>query len=599
MQLILANPAGWWALLGIPAVVLIHFLQHQARRLHVSTLFLLEHLGQESTEGRVFERVRNSASLWLQLLAVLLITWLLIEPRWVRPNSVQRVVVVLDSSASMSAFRERVEERLPRALRRLDRASATTEWRVIETDPGRGTLYAGQDLDALRARLGTWEPRLGTHDARPALRVAASLVGAAGTVVFVSDHEPGGLPPGVSWLGVGEPVANCGFTGLRLTRDAGAETWQTMVRNHGAVALERTWHVEAEGQPTEARTLRLEPGEARRLSGPFPPGLDAFHLVLSGDRFALDDRLPVIRPRPKRLALAWSVDESAEPFVERFIESLDRTDRVGRTQEPDLELRSYRKGILPGLDVNRICFQRPGAEPQTEGNGLVVAEEHSLVEGLSWQGLLCQATETIPDPDRADVLVWSGKHPIVYLRSGPEARQLVIAFDLAASNADRLPAFVIMLHRFAESVRADKRATAWENVEVHQVLDLAADEAGGDLVTRPEPRSGLAETVRPARQVRLHRAPAVPCLFEVEQDGEVIYRGGARFADLREADLGEAVSGDRLEAAVKEAAHTHSRPDPLGPVWILLAAAALLGSWAASGRSRFTARGEAKGTVRA
>ena len=204
MQLIIGNPAGWWALLGIPAVILIHFLQHEARRMRVSTLFLLEHLGQESTEGRVFERVRNSASLWLQLLAVLLVTWLLVAPRWVRSDSVQRVAVVLDSSVSMSAFKDRIEHQVPLALRRLGRASATTEWRVIETDPGRGTLYAGQDLSELRVRLQGWQPRLGTHDTRAALRVASNLVGPAGTVVLVSDHEPGALPPGVSWLGVGE-----------------------------------------------------------------------------------------------------------------------------------------------------------------------------------------------------------------------------------------------------------------------------------------------------------------------------------------------------------------------------------------------------------
>jgi hypothetical protein len=249
--------------------------------------------------------------------------------------------------------------------------------------------------------------------------------------------------------------------------------------------------------------------------------------------------------------------------------------------------------------VNRICFQRPGASAQPEGTGLVVAEEHPLVEGLSWQGLLCEATETVPDPERSEVLVWSGAYPLVYLRSAPEAQQLVVAFDVASSNAERLPAFVIMLHRFAESVRAAKRTTTWANVEVHQALELVVNATGGELVTRPEGGWGMAETMRPARQAGLLRAPPAPCLFAVEQDGETVFRGGARFADLREADLSAAASGNRLEDAVKEAAMSHSRPDPLAAVWILLAAAALLGAWAASGRARFAARDPTvKGAVR-
>ena len=103
-SLLFSNPAGFWALLGIPAVLLIHFLQRESRRVRASTLFLLEQLAPESAQGRRFERLRNSAALWLQLLAVLLFAWLLAGPRWLRPDSVQKVVFVLDSSASMSAF---------------------------------------------------------------------------------------------------------------------------------------------------------------------------------------------------------------------------------------------------------------------------------------------------------------------------------------------------------------------------------------------------------------------------------------------------------------------------------------------------------------
>src|SRR6266852_6859515 len=100
-----ANPWGFLALLGVPAILAIHFLQRESRRVVSSTVFLLEQLSPVSARGRRIERLRNSIPLWLQLLAVLLLAWLLAQPRWLRKDSTQRVIAVLDSSVSMTAFR--------------------------------------------------------------------------------------------------------------------------------------------------------------------------------------------------------------------------------------------------------------------------------------------------------------------------------------------------------------------------------------------------------------------------------------------------------------------------------------------------------------
>ncbi len=100
----LANPLGLLALIAIPIVIAIHFLQRRAQVIPSSTLFLLEKTQKESASGRKFDRLMNSIPLWLQLLIVLLITWLLVQPRFVKSNSTQRIAIVLDSSASMSVF---------------------------------------------------------------------------------------------------------------------------------------------------------------------------------------------------------------------------------------------------------------------------------------------------------------------------------------------------------------------------------------------------------------------------------------------------------------------------------------------------------------
>ena len=98
---------------------------------------------RESVEGKRFERIRSSVPLWLQLLMVLLLTWLLVQPRWLRQDSVQPLAVVLDNSASMTAYLDEAGEDLEVALRKMSESVARTEFYVIESTLSSGSLYRG------------------------------------------------------------------------------------------------------------------------------------------------------------------------------------------------------------------------------------------------------------------------------------------------------------------------------------------------------------------------------------------------------------------------------------------------------------------------
>ena len=241
MPLILANPLGFWALLGIPAVLLIHFLQRESRRLAVSTLFLLERIDRESVKGRKFYRLRQSVPLWLQLLVVLILTWLLIEPRWTSARSVQRVVLVLDHSASMEAFQGDLATALRREIPPLTALVGTTEYTLIESTLTGSNLYRGTSFEELMAVLENWSPSASTHSAESALRVGRSLAGAEGTLIYVTDHVLTEIPYGAALLSVGEAVENVGFTGLRVVEEEGIATWQATLRNYAATSQKRSW----------------------------------------------------------------------------------------------------------------------------------------------------------------------------------------------------------------------------------------------------------------------------------------------------------------------------------------------------------------------
>ena len=203
MPVIFANPLGFLALLGIPAILLIHFLQRESRRLPISTLFLLEHIDRQSIKGRKFDRLRSSFPLWLQLLSVLILTWLLVEPRWTSERSVQRVVIIIDSSASMVAFQNQLADELTQTIPPLTSAVATTEYRLVESQLRGDNLYSGTEFPALLTALENWNPSDSAHSPETALRVGRSLAGSEGTLIFVTDHPRETLPFGTVQLSIG------------------------------------------------------------------------------------------------------------------------------------------------------------------------------------------------------------------------------------------------------------------------------------------------------------------------------------------------------------------------------------------------------------
>ncbi|MBL9130282.1 MAG: VWA domain-containing protein, partial [Verrucomicrobiaceae bacterium] len=456
MNFSFSNPLGLWALLGLPAVVVIHLLQRRSRRQVVTTLFLLQQMRRESETGSRIERLRTSPPFWMQLLMVLLLTWLLAQPRWLKNDAVQRIAVVLDSSASMQAFREPALLAVRDVLGALTSPTTRAELTLLTSDTEAASLYHGGSALELMKAAATWEPLLGVHDFTPALRTARSLTGLKGVVILVTDHALTEKPPFDAHLvSVGEKTANAGFAGMSVEEKDGQWFWRAMVRNYSDVTLERTWLAKADGAKSEPKKLVLRAGETQTLSGPFPPG--DVTLELSPDAFTLDDTLPMMRPMPKILAVKAEL-----PWLAELMERFAHVQMVkGPAQADVAALETNGDSMPPATQHACVFLPSPAA---LAGNlvylkGNIVAETHPLVAGLSWQGLLARETPPLPRTPEDRVLLWQGERPLIALRQTKSgARQLLCHFDTGTSNALRLPALAVLLHRFLESVREEKLA---------------------------------------------------------------------------------------------------------------------------------------------
>lgn len=572
-------------MLGIPAIILIHFLQRKAVVLPVSTLFLLEKTQREATTGRNFDRLTNSIPLWMQLLAVLVLTWLLVEPRYPLAKSTQRIGIVIDSSASMIVSKDRVIEQLGTELPNLIGFATDVEYTLFESTPGKPRLYAGSSTEDLLATLRQWKPTAGVTDPTQALRLTRSLVSREGMVLYVTDTPTEKLPFDARSLSVGKTIDNVGFTGVAFENKQGDLLWRATIQNYTDQPLTRTWQMlDAAGQSTAAKTIQIDARSLLTLQSVFPAKATRVKLVLSGDEFPVDDTLHLVRPAPKMLYLESA--PALENLSKKLLRAIEQIE-LGTAVNKDLSLVSYDPLDPAPIEGNAIIFANDGTQGGKYLAGGIIAEKHPLLDGLNWQSLLVRETIALEIRPSDQVLLIQDKRPLILLRDIPAtatqaaSQQLLFNFDPRLSNIENQPALIVTLLRFAEQIRTRKVAPSSQNLETAQPLQIATKTAEKPLPMVREIIDDQGKTVR-SEPVNL----AVP-LFTADEPGYYRYRQGEEilldaatyFADTREADFRACGEENQLGDISASAVQAHSKSDPFWHYWMLALIALLLASW--------------------
>lgn len=581
---VLANPLGLWALLGVPVVLAIHFFQQRSRAHPISTLFLLEPLVPESRHGRTWERLRSSRALWLQLLAIVLATWLLIQPRWIRAESVQTIAIVIDDSVAMTAFRPATEKAVTGIIAKHDGQAAHTEWLLLTTDPRKPPLYHGRDHSAALAQLAAWHPALGTHDCRPALQLARTLAGPRGLTWFVT-HSRAQVPESQAAVGVGRPLANVGFTGLRLVREAGLLTWRALLTNPGVESQTRSWWVEANGERTPARSITIAAGGLLEISGHLPDGIDSCIVSLSPDDFLLDDQLPILRPVAKPLPVRLDLDADTGSFIRQVLDTVEGV-TLAASQPPRLRVLRLAPDSRPPPEAAIVLPPEPAGTSDRARilKAPVVVEKHPLTDNLNWQGWLGSGPAGFSFAPKDTPLLWQNEQPLVWLTAGPDdTRRLVLNFDWNMSNAPRLPAPALLLRRYVEQVRDAQPGSYAANFDTEMSVSLAARDCAdaATLEFKPVAATAPAEarTVSPAELAIWHTPPR-PGFFVLRRDQQLLIRGATQFADPRQSDFRHSETFlTETPPEVETLVRRNTRPDPYAQLWVVLLGLCLLGSW--------------------
>ena len=596
MNIVLTNPAGFFALLGIPAIILIHFLQRQAKVLPVSTLFLLAHIQRESVSGRRFDRLTNSVPLWLQILMVLLLTWLLVLPRYIKPSSTQQIALVLDSSASMSVFKDSLADHLRAKLPGLRGSASRLQIYIFESLEDQPVIYAGEDLDEALASLESWSPSSGLIEPDNSLRLARSRINREGILIYVTDSSPGDLPFDANFLSIGEPRDNIGFTGLGFEATENSIRWKALLRNYSKSAQDRTWSVIfPDGRESPPKRISLEANSITTISSIFPSNATRIEVRITPDDFTLDDELHIVKPRPKTLQFFEALTGNYKSIGEKFgrFRNIEATNDFAQA---DLSLVTY-DPVQPSLPSgNGVIMVNEAARSGNYLRGQIVAEKHPLMDGVNWQPLQVRESIQIQLNETDQILLWKGDRPLIALRTsvapptakskGPQRiQQLIFNFDLTLSNAEQLECTAVLLHRFTEDLRKLKIASESINTEMGQPLQIAFRKSSDSpplVLNRFGSEQQVTEEnplIIPVAQAGFLKAPRTPGFFRISQGDELLLESGCHFADTREANLLNCMSEERISTLGGEAIDRTTNEDHLWRLWTILIIVSLLTSW--------------------
>jgi len=583
--MILSNPLGLLTLIAIPIVIAIHFLQRRAQIIPSSTLFLLQKTQKESASGRKFDRLMNSIPLWLQLLIIILITWLIVQPRFQKANSTQRVAIVLDSSASMSVFTEEAKAQLKETLPTLLNNAEQAEYWLHESNTSKPRLYYGNSLDDLLLAIDNWVPLDGANDPTHALRISRSLTGKEGALLYITDTPKKSIPYNAFVHSVGSHIPNCGFTGITFETRDGEQIWKTLVRNYSDTPQTRTWYLENDkGQRTPEKTVIIQPQKIISLSGAIPSGSLTSKLVLSADSFTLDDTLPLIIPQPKTLFIHSSNYPPFQKLTSSITTGFVNTSIAPTPEQADANLIT--QSDLTLLSNNAICFNNASVENPPYLKGNIVAEKHPLMEGLNWQSILIREVPSIPHTGNDQILLWQGTRALIFLRQiSPTKQCLIFNFDITLSNIDKSESSVVLLYRFLNEIRNAKNTHEHSITETSQPLDIITPDITPENPVTLEIQSfnltkGNKKVI--TRTFKAHtkfNAPAQPGFFYIKQGETEILSAANYFADTREADFSECDTDYLPASTIASAIYNHTSDDPYWRYWVLCIIAALAAAW--------------------
>lgn len=551
------NPWGLAALLSLPAILLLHLLQHRFPRRPSSAIFLWGPPAPSSREGRSLRRPPAAASLLLQMAAAAAISAIVAQPRWGPAARRPHLVAVLDGSASMAATP-------PTAPSPRDRAAAWLERRIEEEPDSLVTLVAtgpapiilagpaAPPEGALRA-LHAWTPSWTGHDPAPALRLARTLAARAGEggtprLLFLTDAADPAAPcaADVETHAMGQPLPNAGLLEAhRLPHPDGTSTARVTACGFSDTPLARTlrWIAE-DGTELGRAELTLPPRSPVEARATFPPGTGWVRATLSPDAMTADDVADLPPPRARAVRIGSSLP--AGPVADRLARAVrcapDALWEEGVSPGVHLAVTPWdARGVLPEGAWQLLVPVSAGADAPPEAGDPPVdlagpwlpLRAHPVLAGVTLDGIVWTGARREAPPGTP--VLSAGAFVLLSEESFLGGYRLHLNLDLARTNLADSPDWPILVSNLVEMRRAALPGLARRTFRAGETarLRLPPEIVGNPLVLE----TPVGERPLAATDPLVLPALAVCGRYGIHDGGTALESFAVNFHDPSESDL--------------------------------------------------------------
>lgn len=588
----------WGALLAVPpALVALYFLKLKRQPLIVPSTLLWRQTLEDLHVNSLWQKLRNSLLLWLQLLLVLLVILALLKPSWQgSQRAVGRSIVLIDNSASMQATDvtpTRLDEAKRRAIELIDQMTGDDVAMVISfADAAQVAQSFTHNRHELRRAVESIAITDRPTNIAEALRAAAGLTQSSHSTV-VNDDAPlersehatvyvfsdGKFPDvqdlslrnlSIKMIAIGSTTArNVAITALGVAEREGPSDTRPLfarVENFSAERVNVEVTLLRDGTLLDADKLSLDANSGRGMTFDLTERDDTLELRIQSDpndHLSLDDRAIVVLGAPRRsrillitpgnepLKLALNTQRAAE-LVELQVESpayLDDPryqaiaalgaceliiyDRCVPTELPQTNTLSI--GRVPPL-ANWSVLETVAA-PQI----IDVDTTHPLMHLVEMGDVLLAEGTPLKLPSAATVLIDSDRGPLFAVAPRDTFEDAVLGIELIGADKVgtnwplRLSFPVFVLNVLEHFAHGSGAATAL-NVRSGQTIRLPLDASQERLSVETPTHERFELTGPPGRSVHFSQTSRVG-LYEVHTSGVPVTLFAVNLLDAAESDV--------------------------------------------------------------
>jgi len=443
-------PWQWGALALIPpAIIALYFLKLKRQPLEVPSTYLWHKSIDDLRVNSIWQRLRQSLLLFLQLLLWSLLVLALLRPSW--QGSVierDRLVLLVDNSASMGATDvtpNRLAEAKRRAEELIDQMGSGDVAMIISfADSARVEQMFTDNRSELRRRLDAIQPTDRATSLGEALRVASGLTHADRDSTSGVVMDEGGLPAQLFLFSDGnfadDPEFALGrlemappvWIGTATAENVGIVTFNTARSETSAERIQAFGRLENSGPHEVALDVELllndELIDAQRVSVPAGKSSGvSFELaqlssgvlelrLAQADQLAVDNRAWAVVHAPRRSRVLF-LTPGNEPLRTALTTQAARELAEVTVQGPDfLSTPQYRQGATAEA-WDLIIYDRCRPEEAPQANTLYIG---TLPPGDAWQRQAAVTAPQIMDINRAHPLMqWLDLSDVLIIESQP------------------------------------------------------------------------------------------------------------------------------------------------------------------------------------